>query len=469
MLVDANITGGTSKSRSLSLSNQRTLNMYPEASTPASRSKFVLQPWPGQKVFSNGVAPDRGIFEHKGTLYQVAGPTLYSLTSDGTRTSLGSIAGSEKCIFDGIGDNVVIVVEGKAYQYDGTSVSEITDNDLETPDSCAHLNQQIIFQGDDDRWVTSDVGDATSIQGLNYATAESNADNLVRVFVHNQILYLAGEKTIEPWWNSGQGNPPFDRINEGIMQIGLAAKLSMASNDKSVYFLGDDKNVYILQGTTFERISSVNIANEIQGFDVISDAEGACITFQGQNFYVLTFPNEERTFAYNESVGRDQGWFELSSNTSETSRYNASSFTRAFGKNLVTDTDGNIHELDPDTYDEFGDEIIRYRQTGPIHGGAFGAPGKRIEMNRFEAFIETGVGTVSGEGLVPQIMLDYSDDGGRTWSTERWQTMGEAGEFIWKVEWHKLGSFHNRIIRLKCSDPVYFCIHHCAIDVAIGI
>lgn len=470
MLVPINLTGPSSKSRSPSLSNQKTLNMYPEVSAPGSKSPFVLQPWFGAKSFSLGQAPDRGIFEHKGVLHQVAGPTLYTIDSQGVLTSRGTIAGSEQVIFTALLDNVIIVVEGNVYQWDGTSLTTITDVDLESPTSADHLNQIIIFNGDGDRWVTSDVGDATSISGLNYARAESHADDIVRVYVHNQLLYLFGDITVEPWWNSGDGNPPFDRVQEGILQIGLGAKLSLSSNDQVMYFLADDKNVYRLAGSTFERISSVNIANQIQSFDTVSDARGFTLTKQGQNFYILTFPDANRTFAFNESVGKENGWFELASGGSTSDRYFGNSHAFVFGKNLVSDyRNGNIYELDEDTHDEFGDEIIRLRDSQPLHGGLVNAPGKRIEMNRFELFCETGVGTTSGEGFKPEVMLHVSDDGGRTFQHIGRGTLGQAGDFIWKVQWFGLGSFYSRIIRVSCSDPVYFAIHSAAADVQVGI
>ena len=229
---------------------------------------------------------NRGLFEHQGTMYIVYGTNLYSVDSAGTQTSLGTILGSGQCIFAGIDTNVVICSETHAYVWDGSTVTEITDVDLETPTGCAYLNDQIIFDGNNGRFCTSDVGDATSINSLNYATAESNADNLLRPYVMGQVLYLMGDRTIEQWWNSGSGNPPFDRIEGGIIQVGLRAAYSVADNGDAMYFLGDDLRVWAVSGSTKKIISKTAISNAIEGYTTTTDAIGTYFTFQGQGFYL---------------------------------------------------------------------------------------------------------------------------------------------------------------------------------------
>lgn len=463
--VAINITGPSSKARSRFLSNQKTLNLYPEA----VGKDFILNSFPGLTLFSAGSAACRGAFEHLNIMYQVMGETLYSISIFGTRTALGSIPGTARCIFAGIGTSIVVVTEGKAYHWNGSALSEVVDADLETPNSCAHLNNQIIYDGDGGRFASADVGDATSINGLNYGTAEINADDLIRVFTYDQLVYLFGDKTIETWWNSGTGNPPFERIEGGAIPVGLGALHSVASNDSGIYFLGDDRNIYFMKGQAHQSVTPIPLASEIEGFDIIDDAQGNAFSALGQNFYVITFPSEQRSFCYNESVGIENGWFELSSETSETKRYLGSSFVYFNKKTYVTDADnGNIYELSKDAYDENGVAILRIRDTGTLSGEDFGRPGKEVTLNRLELIMETGVGT-SGQGADPVVMMKYSDDGGRTWSTEQWAKVGQAGNFILKVEWFDLGTFLRRIFRFSMTDPVFWCIKGGAIDVEVGI
>ncbi|TVM02752.1 MAG: hypothetical protein CV087_08795 [Candidatus Brocadia sp. WS118] len=473
------LAGESYKHKSLPLSAQQTINFYPQMQpNAAEKSNYILESWHGKTLFgtvSGGL--DRGMFEHLGILYKVTGTTLYSVASDGTHTSLGTISGSARCIFAGIQTNVIICSAGTAYQWDGATLTTISDVDLESPNSVAHINNQIIYQGTGGRFGVSDVGDATSINGLNYATAESEPDNLVRVYTFNQTLYLLGEKTVEPWVNTGEGNPPFDRIEGGLLNVGCGALHSVANDDNYIYFLDDSHSIVSLRGSAtalVETISTPAMSAEIKNYSTVSDAIGWCLKIDGQSFYVITFPTANKTWisvrprtVKGVTIGGD--WFELSSGVS--GRDISNSYAYCFRKHLVADySNGNIYELSDSVYTENGDPIIRIRDTAPIHGGLIkGAIGKSIEMNRFELILETGVGVLSGQGFNPEIMLSFSDDGGKTFCAEMFGTIGRLGEFQYKVEWFALGSFYSRIIRIRTSDPVYYSIHSASADIDVGI
>lgn len=466
--IPLNLTGSTYKSRSLPLSAQVTRGFYPElVDNEAGKSKFVLHSFPGMKLFGSASGTDRGMFEHLGTVYRVLSTTLYSVNSSGTHTSLGTIAGTARCTFDGIGSSVVIANgSGTVYVWDGATLTTVSDGDLESPYHVAHINNQIIYDGDGGRFASSDVGDATSINSLNYATAESNADDLIRPYVFNQWVYMMGDKTIEPWYNSGVGSPPFDRVEGGIIPVGLLARYSVANNDKFMYFLGDDNGIYQVVSSNLNKVSTIAIDRTIAGYTTVADAIGWCFSLEGQNYYQITFPSADKSFCYAESSNQ---WFEISSGI-DGGRSRANSHCFAFRRNLIGDNDsGNLYEWDVDTYTDAGDTIVRVRDTGPLHGELLQAPGKRIEMDRFELIMETGVGLVSGQGSDPVVMLQVSDDGGRTWSTERWGKVGKLGQYKFKVEWHALGSFVERVVRLKTSDPVFYSFHSAAADLRVGI
>lgn len=465
MRVNLNLTGPTAKNRSLFTSNQRTLNFYPEL----QGDQFILHGFPGLSAFSLGNGPCRGWIEHKGTVYQVQGDSLYSVSSAGVVTLLGSIGGVGKCIFSAIVDSVVIVVEGNVYEWDGSTLTTGTDVDFESPTSCAFINNRIIYNGTGNRWCCSEVGDPLNIDSLNYATAESDATDIVRVFVYDQIVYLFKGRAAEGWRDTGDlsNPPPFERYDT-IIPVGLAGIHAVGSNDTGMYFLGDDLNFYVAKGFVHQPISTPAIVNEVNTFTTVSDCEVNTLTFQGHNFVLFTFPNENRTFGYDETIGVQNGWFELSSGEADDERYLASTIGTAFNKILVSDfNNGNIYELDQTVFTEVGDAVIRLRDSAPFHGGLIGAPGARIANQRFELFIETGVGSVTE----PVVLLLYSDDGGRTWSNEARGTLGVgvAGSFIKVIQWVGLGSFYNRIFRVKGSDSVLYSIRGAAIDIEIGI
>ena len=468
MLVPINLAGGTFKHKSLPLSAQVTRNFWPQKQEDEkAKSSYVMASFAGLTLFGTASGADRGMFEHRDVLYKVTGTTLYSVNSAGTHTSLGTIPDSTRCIFAPIGTSLVIVTNGHVYIWNGTVITEVTDSDLESPNSAAHLNNQIIYDGDQGRYAVSDVSDAATINSLNYGTAEAVADDSVRVFSYNQTLFVFGKRSIEPFWNDGSGNPPFTRVETGIVNIGLAALHSVASNDSYIYFLGDDDQVYAMQGYNAVPISPLPLSRTLSEYDVTEDAFGFCFTHEGRNFYLITFPTENKSWIYQEGGE----WFELSSGT-DGGRWIANSHAFCYRKNLLADyRNGNIYELDGNTYTENGATIIRTRVSPPLHGALLGAQfaGKTIEMSRFELIMETGVGLLSGQGSDPVVMLSFSDDGGRTWSTEMWGQVGALGEYQKKVEWYGLGRFESRLIKISCSDPVDICIHSAAAEMDVCI
>ncbi|GBQ34282.1 hypothetical protein HLH34_15355 [Gluconacetobacter azotocaptans] len=58
-------------------------------------------------------------------------------------------------------------------------------------------------------------------------------------------------------------------------------------------------------------------------------------------------------------------------------------------------------------------------------------------------------------GADPQIMLDWSDDGARTWSARRlWRSLGRQGAYLTRLRWLKMGQARQRVLRLQVTDPV---------------
>jgi hypothetical protein len=51
------------------------------------------------------------------------------------------------------------------------------------------------------------------------------------------------------------------------------------------------------------------------------------------------------------------------------------------------------------------------------------------------------------------LMLQWSDDGGRTWSEDHWVTAGRLGRYACRAIWRRLGRARTRTWRVTFSDP----------------
>jgi len=93
---------------------------------------------------------------------------------------------------------------------------------------------------------------------------------------------------------------------------------------------------------------------------------------------------------------------------------------------------------------------------------------KTIQMSRFELDMERGVGAISGQGEDPQIMIEASYDGGKSFEAGDWLRVGRLGETSVKLRWDNLKVFTSLIIRLTTSDPVDYTIMSGAIDLRLA-
>lgn len=468
--VALDILGESYESRAKPLENQRTLNMYPEITTSG---KGGLMSFPSPVEIIPDVSPeaDRGLYDFEGAYYQVVATSLYSVDlSAGTQTLIGSIGGSSRCTFaSNAGVMVIANGEGQVYQYNSSTstLSEITDADLESPFYVAQLNNQWIYPNNKTtgRWVVSNAGDAATIDGLNYASAESNGDVLHRPYVFRQQLLLFGKKSLEPWWNTSTGSPPFDRQEGGIIEKGLGADYSIAHSDEALYFLGDDLRVYQMTGGQLETISTDAIAYSISQYAATDDAIGSVIQIGNQDLYIIQFPTAGVTWAYSQ---QKRFWSQLSSGT-QYGRLDASAFAFFDGDWYFSSFGGGIYRLDYTAHDDNGGAWIRERVTKSFDSEAFGVSGREVFWNSITIRCSTGQGTTSGQGENPMLMLDYSDDDGRTWEGQFTLPLGVLGNYAERPQLFGLSSSWRRKWRIRVSDPVNFNLFEIKANVDIGL
>lgn len=464
--IPINIAGPSYQDRSRPLSSQETRNFYHEV-VPSGKSQFVIKSFPGQTVFGSVAAGiDRNGTNMGEVEFRVVGDTLYEVSSTGVHTARGTIPGTARCIFANDGVNLFIVTGTTVLQFDGTTVSTVADVDIQGAKSVTFINNQFIYTKNT-LSIVSAVGDGSSASGLDAVGAESSPDNLVRDYVFDDVIYRAGERTIESWYNSGVGNPPIDRIEGQVFAVGLAAIHAITNTKDSMYWLGSDRRVYRTRGGVEEIVSSAAISHAIEGYATISDAFMAEFVLEGKAYVVLDFPSEDQTWCLVEELGTD-GWFELSAGT-EGGGYNIGSIVNVFGKNLVGDKfTGDLYRLDIDRFDNNGAVYQRRRVLASISGENIGNRGKRVQMSRFELIMEMGVGLITGQGEDPKIMLEYSTDGGKSFKPGTWMRIGRLGETNIRAEWWSMISFYDLMIRITTSDAVDYSIYSSAIDLRLA-
>lgn len=113
-----------------------------------------------------------------------------------------------------------------------------------------------------------------------------------------------------------------------------------------------------------------------------------------------------------------------------------------FGRNLVGDySSGNIYTMSPDVYTDAGAPIVRQRTAPHI-----AEEDKPEFFHAFELDLEVG-------SSLPEVTMDYSDDGGYTWVTPKTITPSLSGR-NGRVIYRRLGRSRDRIFRVTIDDPV---------------
>ena len=457
------------QARALPISAQQCVNYFVEQLPPDAKSPVVLYNTPGLKSFvTAGPGPIRGMHRMQGEAYVVSGPGLYGLTAGGTAAQLGSIAGVGPVSMASNDADQLCVVNGlQGYIYDlSTGFAQISDPDFLAASAVTHQDGYFIFTHTDTaQFFISNLLNGLAYLATDIATAEGADDKLVAVKSNHREVWLFGEETIEIWFNSGNLDFPFDRLGGTFIERGCGAAHSIARFDNTLVWLGEDLIVYRANGYQPERISTHAIEEEIRKYATTSDAIAFTYTDSGHKFYCLTFPSALATWVYDAAT---RLWHERDSRDSQgisIGRWRANAYVRAYGKHLIGDyATGQIGELDMDTFVEYSN-VLQALATGP----SMAYDRKRVIHRRFELDVESGVGTTSGQGSDPEIVLDYSDDGGRTFSTRKPpRSIGKQGEYKKRLRWNRMGQSRNRIYRVVTSDPVKRSIVAAHVELGLG-
>jgi hypothetical protein len=342
---------------------------------------------------------------------------------------------------------------GYIYMPSTDTFTKITDGDFTTSPRTVTFNGGyfIVTEDDSDQFYISANSDGLVWDALDFATAESHPDKLVRVEEDNGDIVLFGNSTTEFWGNSGGLDFPYTRLAGTEMQWGLAARWSVAKFDDSLMFLGKSRQgeVKVMYLNGYQPIpASHSDLEHIFNSAANSNATAFSYMVDGHSMYQINFPTIARSFLFD---GTSKVWSEV---TSSGSRHLGEFGTHFIDNTYVTSyTDGNIYKLKSGVYTDAGATIVR-----ELTGRHFEKNMDYFTVQRFILDIEAGVGLATGQGSDPQVMMQYSTDNGHTWSEELWTTMGKIGEYEDYAEWWRLGRGKDFVFRVRVSDPVKFVI-----------
>jgi hypothetical protein len=397
-----------------------------------------------------------------GWIYSLVDTSTTKTTTDTTKSSSTSSTTTTKTTDDnGITTTVTTVVNTN-----GTTVTTVVDVPAHTwyqiedeawygSQSADTMDTYMIFGWPGNGEMYTTLSQSTTFDASYYAAKSGAPDPIQAIAVVHKEIWLLGTDTTEVWYDAGNENFPFARIPGVFIQKGVAAVYSVAKADESIFWIGRDQNggaqAYRSYNYNAVPLATPAIAYEWSTYSDISDATAFCYQLGAHTFYVVTFPSADKTWVFDLLTNQWHEWNWMDED-GVLHRCRAGTHCYTGRLHLVGDwQNGNVYSLDPETYTDNGDPIMRIRSFPHIVDASGNA---RMFYRQFVAAMEVGAGYEDGSGTDPVVWLRWSDDGGNQWGQPVQGAMGATGQYLRNVQWQRLGMGRDRVFELSWSAPV---------------
>ena len=454
---------------------QRTVNMcLKKIESGAGKANFVLESVPGlvERFELAGAPAVRGFATVAGgRAFVVFGNAIAEVAPDLSQlTGLASLTTTSGPVSIAIGRDHIVVADGTSspvyYDLSASAGFTIVSANMYPTSWVVYLGGRFVFGRDGtDQFFWTAQDDPTSLDALDFATAEAMPDGITRGIVYREELWLLGTATAEVWRASQSADAAFEKNSGVSISVGCAAPWSAQLLDNSLFWLGQDDNggavLYRVQGYSPQRVSTYAVEEKFQASSSVASTRAFAYQLDGQAFYCMTCPGVDTTWCF-EVQGNWHEMAELVNGSYTPHRAVCHVYTNL--RHLVGTDDGFVYELDKDVYTNDGDVICRER----ISPHSAIPPDTAVFFPR--ARLICSVGTVTDDSS-PMVELSYSNDGGRTWHDTLPRSLGEIGETNKAIRWNRLGHIEpgqSRAWKVRCTDNVQFDIIDLKVDEVLG-
>jgi hypothetical protein len=429
-------------------------NYYFESAPTNLEDQVSLRPRPRLARFAEvGSGPIRGLYREGGVIGGAiicrSGNSLYKVNqTTGASTLIGEVDGTARMSAEGSTAYVVLACGASVYRTDGTALETIAIPDDLPVNAVDTLDQRFLFPIQaSNMYMWTPPGEYT-VDGADFASAESQPDVLITLKVIDDVLWLIGRLSLEPWQPTGDQDLPYKRIEGRVFGIGCTArdtcqKMNVDGLD-TMCWVGTDRKVYRLDPNPV-RISDPGL-EEALFRATPEDLYGHHAVWQGHDFYVLHIPGEG-SFAYD--LTTRAGWADWTSYGRELFRTGVSTIG-VNGEALLGDNTSNvIYRLTEDDNTDDGDPVV-FEFSGLLE-----VPGSPVPCRNVILIGQTGTAATPSDD--PLMQLAYSDDHGKTYIDVPPQPLGRQANWTLRVAWTRLGMLRRecgRIFRWRTTEPV---------------
>lgn len=447
------------------------VNLYtePNGGDPARPVRLVNTP--GSRLIDDGavLSAVRGLFQADGyaggKLVVPDGATvrLYNVAADAWTSLTGTLAGSDRVrvafgeVQAGLLANGTFYVSASA----GTSVAVASDADWATLlsdhgetafTSIATMGQRALLTYGS-RFAFSTTLEFNTTTTLSYYTAENAPDGIIAGVVLGDVYYVFGTQTIEPWIQTGDNDNPFSPIVGQVITRGAMARDAIVKLDNTLFFIGDDRAVYRLNGLT-PQILNANDAWVTRYLQTVDAADVVCASMETEAHKFLFIWTPGKLIAYDVATNTWQIRKTYGSDTWEWLHHvaNDGRFFAANGSDALVELSRAYKSDRMADASTFGTEIVHeFTAHLPTKSGRPPIGQVRVEGTK-------GIGLSTGQGSSPVLQMAISRDKGNTFGPFRDRGLGAIGEYSARTSWEQngLAGPEQVVLWFRWSDPVGF-------------
>ncbi len=404
-------------------------------------SKGYLRPADGLVKFGEGPGINRGGINWKGVYYRVMGTSLVSISKTGVTKILGSIPGIDTVVFDYSFDRLAIAANESLYYFDGTTVTQVTDEDLGKVLDMAWVDGYFMTT-DGEFLVVTELNDPYAVNPLKYGSSEIDPDPVQRILKLRNEIHALNRYTTEVFNNVGGDFFPFQRVDGAQIMKGCIGKRAATIVDDVIVFVGSGRNeppsVYLAQAGSSVSIATREIDQMLQTYseDVLSKIDLESRLDKKNQLVYIHLP--DRTLVYDLAASKELGepaWFILTSGLQELSPYRARGFVYCYDKWFCADTvTANHGFLDNSVSTHYGEPISWDFSTQIVYNGSKGVIFHCIELVSLPGRSAVGADTT--------VWTQFSIDG-MTWSQKFPTSSGRSGLRDARIAWFQQGYMDN--------------------------
>jgi hypothetical protein len=441
------ILGGTYVARSVNAADSRMVNLFPEVVPEGGKEAAFLNRAPGLRFLANmGDGPIRGLWQFGGYGYAVSGEVLYKIDSIWNVNPIGTVAGSSGPVsMSDNGTQLFVACNGPSFIYNSLTLEfkQIDDPDFPGAVTVGYLDGYFVFNEPNSQrlWITQ-LLDGTSIDPLDFASAEGSPDGLVSILVDHREAWLFGTNSVEVWYDSGAADFPLSPVQGAFNEVGCIAAFSVAKLDNGIFWLGADARgrgiVYRANGYTAQRVSTHAIEWQLQQYANMSDAIAYTYQQDGHSFYVLIFPSANTTWVFDVATNL---WHERAAFINGSFTRHRSNCQMSFSNEVVVGDHelGNIYAFDLNVFSDNGEVQKWLRSWRALPTGTNDL--KRTAQHSLQLDAESG--SIESTVTTPIVIIDISNPND--------DLLAENGDFL---VWEYIDPASNDVILTESGDQL---------------